>query len=140
LGVYAHKNLHLVEYDLTAFGSSIALVQKLQPNEIYNLAAQSFVGLSFDQPSTSEMFGKEQAVPQIEEKPFYRRSPYGVAKIKLGKLDAKRDWVSLRSTLRASGACSRSMNQIPLFWQPIAPKLFVTLWRWRSRVQELTSS
>lgn len=111
LGIQAHPKLHLVEYDLTDLGSSIALVQKVQPAEIYNLAAQSFVGVSFDQPSTtaqitgigalnlleairlvntkikfyqastSEMFGKVQAIPQIEETPFYPRSPYGVAKL-----------------------------------------------------------
>lgn len=111
LGVQAHPNLHLVEHDLTDLGSSIALIQKVQPTEIYNLAAQSFVGVSFDQPnttaqitgigalnlleairlvnpkirfyqaSTSEMFGKVQAIPQIEETPFYPRSPYGVAKL-----------------------------------------------------------
>jgi GDPmannose 4,6-dehydratase len=111
LGIYNHPNLHLVEYDLTDLGSSIALVQKVQPSEIYNLAAQSFVGVSFDQPSTtaqitgigclnlleairlvnpkirfyqastSEMFGKVQAIPQIESTPFYPRSPYGVAKL-----------------------------------------------------------
>lgn len=111
LGIRNHPNLHLVEYDLTDLGSSIALVQKTQPDEIYNLAAQSFVGVSFDQPSTtaqitavgalnlleairlvnpkirfyqastSEMFGKVQAVPQKEDTPFYPRSPYGVAKL-----------------------------------------------------------
>jgi GDPmannose 4,6-dehydratase len=111
LGIQNNPNLHLVEYDLTDLGSSIALVQKVQPAEIYNLAAQSFVGVSFDQPtttaqitgigalnlleairlvnpkikfyqaSTSEMFGKVQAIPQIEETPFYPRSPYGVAKL-----------------------------------------------------------
>ena len=110
-GVQNHPNLHLVEYDLTDLGSTIALVQKVQPDEIYNLAAQSFVGVSFDQPtttaqitgvgalnlleairlvnnkirfyqaSTSEMFGKVQAIPQIESTPFYPRSPYGVAKL-----------------------------------------------------------
>jgi GDPmannose 4,6-dehydratase len=111
LGIKNHPDLHLVEYDLTDLGSSIALVQKVQPDEIYNLAAQSFVGVSFDQPtttaqitglgalnlleairlvntkirfyqaSTSEMFGKVQAVPQKEDTPFYPRSPYGVAKL-----------------------------------------------------------
>ena len=111
LGIQNHPNLHLVEYDLTDLGSSIALVQKVEPVEIYNLAAQSFVGVSFDQPSTtaqitgigalhlleairlvstkirfyqastSEMFGKVQAIPQIESTPFYPRSPYGVAKL-----------------------------------------------------------
>jgi GDPmannose 4,6-dehydratase len=53
LGIDKHPNLHLVEYDLTDLGASIALVQKSQPDEIYNLAAQSFVGVSFDQPSTT---------------------------------------------------------------------------------------
>lgn len=111
LGIQNHPNLYLVEYDLTDLGSSIALVQKVQPDEIYNLAAQSFVGVSFDQPtttaqitgigalnlleairlvnpkirfyqaSTSEMFGKVQAIPQVEDTPFYPRSPYGVAKL-----------------------------------------------------------
>lgn len=111
LGIHNHPNLHLVEYDLTDLGSSIALVQRVQPNEIYNLAAQSFVGVSFEQPSataqitgigalnlleairlvnprvrfyqasTSEMFGKVQAIPQTEDTPFYPRSPYGVAKL-----------------------------------------------------------
>lgn len=111
LGIQNHPQLHLVEYDLTDLGSSIALVQKTAPAEIYNLAAQSFVGVSFDQPtttaqitglgalnlleairlvnpkirfyqaSTSEMFGKVQAIPQVEDTPFYPRSPYGVAKL-----------------------------------------------------------
>ena len=111
LGIKNHPNLHLVEYDLTDMGASIALLEKGQPDEIYNLAAQSFVGVSFDQPSTtaqitgigtlnlleairlvntkirfyqastSEMFGKVQAIPQKEDTPFYPRSPYGVAKL-----------------------------------------------------------
>lgn len=111
LGILDNPHLHLVEYDLTDLGASIALVQKVQPDEIYNLAAQSFVGVSFEQPtttaqitgigalhlleairlvnpkirfyqaSTSEMFGKVQAIPQVEETPFYPRSPYGVAKL-----------------------------------------------------------
>lgn len=111
LGIENHPNLHLVEYDLTDLSSSIRLVQQCKPREIYNLAAQSFVGVSFDQPlttaditglgavnlleairivdssirfyqaSTSEMFGKVQEVPQTEATPFYPRSPYGVAKL-----------------------------------------------------------
>jgi len=111
VGVRHHPQLHLVEYDLTDLGTSIALVQKVEPDEIYNLAAQSFVGVSFEQPSTtaqitgvgalnlleairlinprirfyqastSEMFGKVQAIPQAEDTPFYPRSPYGVAKL-----------------------------------------------------------
>lgn len=111
LGVVDHPNLILVEYDLTDYGSTLSLVHRVQPDEIYNLAAQSFVGVSFDQPyttaqitgigalnlleairlvspksrfyqaSTSEMFGKVQAIPQVESTPFYPRSPYGVAKL-----------------------------------------------------------
>jgi GDPmannose 4,6-dehydratase len=111
LGIADHPLLHLVEYDLTDPTAAVRLLQKSQAIEVYNLAAQSFVGVSFDQPrttaeitglgplnlleairvvnprirfyqaSTSEMFGKVQAIPQIETTPFYPRSPYGVAKL-----------------------------------------------------------
>jgi GDPmannose 4,6-dehydratase len=111
LGIEKHPSLHLVEYDLTDLASSIRLIENTRPQEIYNLAAQSFVGVSFDQPiatcqitglgavnlleairimnskirfyqaSTSEMFGKVQEIPQRESTPFYPRSPYGVAKL-----------------------------------------------------------
>ena len=111
LGIDKHPNLHLAEYDLTDLGSSIRLIEATEASEVYNLAAQSFVGVSFDQPittghitgigavhmleairtinrkirfyqaSTSEMFGLVQAVPQSENTPFYPRSPYGVAKL-----------------------------------------------------------
>ncbi|WP_337879005.1 GDP-mannose 4,6-dehydratase [Rheinheimera sp.] len=111
LGIRKHPNLHLVEYDLTDLSASIRLLQQTEATEVYNLAAQSFVGVSFEQPlttaeitgigpvnlleairivnpkirfyqaSTSEMFGKVQAIPQIEDTPFYPRSPYGVAKL-----------------------------------------------------------
>jgi GDPmannose 4,6-dehydratase len=111
LGVADHPNLTLVEYDLTDLSASIRLLQDSAITEVYNLAAQSFVGVSFEQPvttaeitgigplnlleairivnpkirfyqaSTSEMFGKVQAVPQLEDTPFYPRSPYGVAKL-----------------------------------------------------------
>ena len=111
LGIQNHPKLHLVEYDLTDLSSSIRLLQTTEATEVYNLAAQSFVGVSFEQPlttaeitglgavnlleairivnpkvryyqaSTSEMFGKVQAVPQKEDTPFYPRSPYGVAKL-----------------------------------------------------------
>ena len=111
LGVMEHPNLHLVEFDLTDLSSCIRLMEKSQPAEVYNLAAQSFVGVSFDQPlttgeitglgavnlleairivnpkirfyqaSTSEMFGLVQAIPQSETTPFYPRSPYGAAKL-----------------------------------------------------------
>lgn len=111
LGIKDHERLELVGYDLTDFSSILRLIQQTEPQEIYNLAAQSFVGLSFEQPlttaeinatgplhfleairminpeiryyqaSTSEMFGKVQTVPQNENTPFYPRSPYGVAKL-----------------------------------------------------------
>ncbi len=111
LGILNHPNLYLVEHDLTDLSSSIRLLQTSEATEVYNLAAQSFVGVSFDQPattaeitgigalnmleaircvnskirfyqaSTSEMFGKVQAVPQKEDTPFWPRSPYGVAKL-----------------------------------------------------------
>jgi GDPmannose 4,6-dehydratase len=111
LGVARHPNLTLAEYDLTDLGCSVRLVEASGADEIYNLAAQSFVGVSFEQPittatitgigalhlleavrivnpkirfyqaSTSEMFGKAQAVPQSENTPFWPRSPYGVAKL-----------------------------------------------------------
>ncbi len=110
LDVLEHPNLKLVEYDLTDCSSNLRLLSQIQPDEIYNLAAQSFVGVSFEQPlttaqitglsvlhileairilnpkiryyqaSTSEMFGKVQSIPQNEKTPFYPRSPYGVAK------------------------------------------------------------
>ena len=111
LGIDQHPRLRLVEFDLTDQGGALALLQKTQPDEVYNLAAQSFVGVSFEQPtttaqitgvgvlylleairlvnprirfyqaSTSEMFGKVQAIPQSESTAFYPRSPYGVAKL-----------------------------------------------------------
>lgn len=111
LGIAQHPELHLVEHDLTDLSSSIRLLQGTGATEVYNLAAQSFVGVSFEQPvttaeitgvgavnlleairivnpavrfyqaSTSEMFGKVQSIPQIESTPFYPRSPYGVAKL-----------------------------------------------------------
>ncbi|EJK99923.1 GDP-mannose 4,6-dehydratase [Pseudomonas chlororaphis] len=111
LDVLNHDRLHLVEFDLTDLAGTIRLIENCKPDEVYNLAAQSFVGVSFDQPittaqitgvgalnlleairvvnpkiryyqaSTSEMFGLVQAVPQSESTPFYPRSPYGVAKL-----------------------------------------------------------
>ncbi|MBA2880009.1 GDPmannose 4,6-dehydratase [Desulfosalsimonas propionicica] len=111
LGIENNPNLHLVEFDLTDLSTTIRLVQKSKPDEIYNLAAQSFVGVSFEQPittgeitglgavnllesiriinpgirfyqaSTSEMFGQVQTIPQNEQTRFYPRSPYGVAKL-----------------------------------------------------------
>lgn len=111
LGIRDHRRLHLVEHDLTDLSATIRLIERAGPREFYNLAAQSFVGVSFNQPvttaqitgigalhvleairtvdrsirfyqaSTSEMFGKVQAVPQNEQTPFWPRSPYGVSKL-----------------------------------------------------------
>lgn len=58
LGIAKHPNLHLVEYDLTDLSASIRLLQTTGATEVYNLAAQSFVGVSFDQPvTTAEITG-----------------------------------------------------------------------------------
>lgn len=111
LGISNHPDLHLVEFDLTDQSTCVRLVGQIEPHEIYNLAAQSFVTVSFDQPittaqitglgalhvleairivnpkirfyqaSTSEMFGKVRETPQTEETPFHPRSPYGAAKL-----------------------------------------------------------
>ncbi len=111
LGIKEHENLSLIEYDLTDQSNTIRMISEIQPDEIYNLAAQSFVGVSFEQPittsnitglgtvhileairiinpkikfyqaSTSEMFGQVQEIPQTEKTPFYPRSPYGIAKL-----------------------------------------------------------
>ncbi|MFZ5647345.1 MAG: GDP-mannose 4,6-dehydratase [Bacillota bacterium] len=103
--------VELVPMDLLDLGSIVRIIEEAAPDEVYNLAAQSFVGVSFSQPlatatitglgpvnileairlakpdtkmyqaSSSEMFGKVQAVPQNEKTPFYPRSPYAVAKL-----------------------------------------------------------
>ena len=103
--------IQLVPMDLLELTNIMRTIQKIAPDEIYNLAAQSFVGISFDQliyttnvnavgvayllesvrtlrpearfyqASTSEMFGKVREVPQNEETPFHPRSPYAVAKL-----------------------------------------------------------
>ncbi len=105
------NDVELVPFDLSDHGNMRRVVEQFMPEEIYNLAAQSFVGVSFDQPvatsdvtglgvirllevvreacpearyyqaSSSEMFGKVQAVPQTEATPFWPRSPYAVAKL-----------------------------------------------------------
>jgi GDPmannose 4,6-dehydratase len=105
------REVRLVPLDLIEFTNVLRTIEKVAPDELYNLAAQSFVGLSFEQPiytadvdgigplrllealrtvrpecrfyqaSTSEMFGKVQTMPQDERTPFYPRSPYGVAKL-----------------------------------------------------------
>ena len=109
----SHVNFHLHYGDLTDSTNLIRILQEVQPDEVYNLGAQSHVAVSFETPEytanadavgtlrlleairilkleqkvrfyqagTSEMFGKVQAIPQIETTPFYPRSPYGVAKV-----------------------------------------------------------
>ncbi len=105
------NRIELISGDLLDESSLLDAVYQAQPDEVYNLAAQSFVATSWNQPiltaeftavgvtkmleavrrgapkarfyqaSSSEMFGKVQAVPQGEDTPFYPRSPYGVAKL-----------------------------------------------------------
>ncbi|MDN5928469.1 MAG: GDP-mannose 4,6-dehydratase [Hyphomicrobiales bacterium] len=111
LGIEDHPGLRLTELELVDLGSCMRLIEKTEPDEIYNLAAQTHVGFSFHHPmttahatglgplhfleavrnidrgiryyqaSSAEMFGKVQAVPQNELTPFYPRSPYGVSKL-----------------------------------------------------------
>ena len=105
------EEVRQVPFDLLEYSNILRMIEKVQPDEVYNLAAQSFVAYSFELPlftaevdalgvtrlleairtvnpkirfyqaSTSEMFGKVQEVPQTEKTPFYPRSPYGVAKL-----------------------------------------------------------
>ena len=111
LDIINHDRFHLIEHDLTDISSNLRVLEKSNPDEVYNLAAQSFVGISFDQPittseitavgvlnileairifnqkikfyqaSSSEMFGKVQENPQNETTAFYPKSPYGVSKL-----------------------------------------------------------
>jgi len=108
---HIQDQIEIVQGDLLDQMSLVEILQQYQPTEIYNLAAQSFVPTSFNQPvltgeftalgvtrvleairlvdpkilfyqaSSSEMFGKVVEVPQRESTPFYPRSPYGVAKV-----------------------------------------------------------
>lgn len=105
------NDVEIVDFDLAEITNIMRTLEKVQPDEIYNLAAQSFVALSFEQPlytadadgigalrileslrqvvpgahfyqaSTSEMYGKAKTFPQDETTPFYPRSPYGFAKL-----------------------------------------------------------
>ncbi len=109
--VHIKNRIQFIYADMTDMVSLVNAVEISQPDEVYNLAAQSFVGTSWEQPvataqidalgvtnmleairivkpkahfyqaATSEMFGKVQEVPQTEQTPFYPRSPYGVAKL-----------------------------------------------------------
>ena len=105
------EKIQYLPLELLEFNNLYKAIEKVQPDEIYNLGAQSFVALSFDEPiftvdvtglgplrileairainprikfyqaSSSEMFGKVQTVPQDEKTPFYPRSPYAIAKL-----------------------------------------------------------
>lgn len=109
--VLGEDDFSLIEGDMCDHASLTRAVRQSQPDEVYNLAAQSFVGTSFKQPlytgdvtglgvvrlldavrqdapdarfyqaSTSELFGEVAETPQNEETPFHPRSPYGVAKL-----------------------------------------------------------
>jgi GDPmannose 4,6-dehydratase len=111
LGIEGREHLALVEHDLTDLGSNIRLMAEHEPDEVYNLAAQSFVAVSFREPvttahitglgalnileairilnpkirfyqaSSSEMFGKVSTTPQDENTPFHPRSPYAFSKL-----------------------------------------------------------
>ena len=147
LGIENNPNLYLMEYDLNDQTSNIRLLEKTQPDEVYNLAAQSFVGVSFDQPiytaqttglgtlhileairivnpkikfyqaSTSEMFGKVQEIPQTEETPFYPRSPYGFS-----KLFAHWATINYRESYDIFGVCGILFNHE----SPLRGREFVT--------------
>ena len=111
LNILNNKNLKLIDFDVTDPTNSVSIIRSIKPDEVYNLAAQSFVGTSFSQPnttsqinaigtlnlleairlinpkikfyqaSTSEMFGLVQEKQQSESTPFYPRSPYAVSKL-----------------------------------------------------------
>jgi GDPmannose 4,6-dehydratase len=111
LGISNHQRLRVIDLDITDFANCLRVLSEHRPDEVYNLAAQSHVGLSFSQPETttlinsigaqnllealritgiksrfyqagtSEMFGKVAETPQNEGTPFYPRSPYGVSKL-----------------------------------------------------------
>lgn len=105
------QDIEMFDFELLEFSNIVSVFQQVKPDEVYNLAAQSFVAASFEQPlytaevdamgvarlleairlvnpkihfyqaSTAELFGKVQSVPQTEDTVFWPRSPYGVAKL-----------------------------------------------------------
>ncbi|WP_284178519.1 GDP-mannose 4,6-dehydratase [Rhabdaerophilum sp. SD176] len=147
LGIDTHPHLVLTEYDLTDPGAAIRLLDRAQPEHVFNLAAQSFVGVSFEQPvataqmtgvgplllleairtvnpkirfyqaSTSELYGLVQEVPQSETTPFYPRSPYAVA-----KLFAHWSTINYREAYGLFGACGILFNHE----SPLRGREFVT--------------
>ena len=111
IGIYDNPNLHLLKLNLTSLDDCTKILKDINPNEIYNLASDSFVPSSFNKPlnvininglglvnlleairtvndkikiyqaSSSEIFGKVKEVPQTEETSFCPRNPYGIAKL-----------------------------------------------------------
>lgn len=111
LGIENNSNLELIQYDLVDLAGTIKMLKTIKPDEVYNLAAQSYVAQSFEEPietatvtglgalnileairyvdtniklfqaSSSEMFGKIEISPQSEDTKFYPRNPYGVSKV-----------------------------------------------------------
>ncbi len=108
---HLRDRIHLHDGDMLDPGCLVRLLERVRPTEVYNLAAQSFVAASWDQPlltcqvtglgavrlleairqvdkdiryyqaSSSEMFGKSELIPQDEQTPFHPRSPYAAAKV-----------------------------------------------------------
>lgn len=147
LGISTHPRLTVVNLDITDFSNCLRVVSEYRPHELYNLAAQSHVGLSFSQPEattstnalgvqnllealrvtgcdtkfyqagTSEMFGKVTQVPQTESTAFYPRSPYGVSKLYAHWLT-----VNYRESYGIFAACGILFNHE----SPLRTKDFVT--------------
>ena len=147
LGIADHPEFNLLDLDLTDPGNAVRAMQQVRPDEVYNLAAQSFVEVSFRQPalttqvnalgalhlleairlldlptrfyqaSTSELYGKVQSVPQNEDTPFYPRSPYSVAKL-------YGHWITInyRESYNLFAACGILFNHE----SPLRGKNFVT--------------
>ena len=139
--------IKLIELDITDQGNISRVLREVSPDEVYNLAAQSYVGASFEQPittaeitalgalnlleairivnpkikffqaSTSELFGKVQESPQSEKTPFYPRSPYGIS-----KLFAHWTTINYRESYDIFGCCGILSNHE----SPLRGKEFVT--------------
>lgn len=147
LQVAAHSRLRIVDLDITDLSNCIRVIAEFRPSELYNLAAQSHVGLSFSQPAettltnavgvqnllealritgvesrfyqagTSEMFGKVTDIVQDEETKFYPRSPYGVSKLYAHWLT-----INYRESYGIHAACGILFNHE----SPLRTKDFVT--------------
>ena len=152
------EKIHFIYADMTDEISLIRAMQISQADEVYNLAAQSFVATSWEQPmataeidalgvtkmleaikfvkpscrfyqaSTSEMFGLVQEMPQTEKTPFYPRSPYGVAKL-------YGHWIGRASTCLPAPVFCSTMNRNAEGWnlspERLPPQLLGFLWACR---------